>query len=162
MNFTQFNPLYDTFEGLPEWARKSLAFHEVDRRPYRYTRDQLEKAETHDRYWNTAQKELVGLGTMHGYMRMYWGKKILEWSPSPKEAFANALYLNNTYMMDGRDPNGFAGVAWCFGKHDRPWVERPVFGNIRYMNDKGLERKFSMQKYVDRIEKELKLHGVGK
>ena len=157
MNYVQFNPFYDSYEGLPEWARKSLAFHEVDIRSYRYTRDQLEKAETHDEYWNTAQKELVHLGTLHGYMRMYWGKKILEWSATPQEAFATALSLNNTYLMDGRDPNGFAGVAWCFGKHDRPWVERPIFGNIRYMNDKGLDRKFSMQEYIDRIETRLTL-----
>jgi deoxyribodipyrimidine photo-lyase len=87
-------------------------------------------------------------GKMQGYMRMYWGKKILEWSPTPEEAYATALYLNNRYEIDGRDPNGYAGVAWCFGKHDRPWGEREIFGTVRFMNAKGLERKFSMGRYV--------------
>jgi deoxyribodipyrimidine photo-lyase len=94
---------------------------------------------------------------MHNYLRMYWGKKILEWSPTFKQGFSWALKLNNTYQADGRDPNGYAGVAWCFGKHDRPWVERPIFGNIRYMNDKGLERKFNMKAYLQRIEAETSL-----
>ena len=152
MNFVYFNPLYDQFEGLPTWAGKTLEQHVADPRPYRYSLVELETAATHDPYWNAAQRELVGLGTIHGYMRMYWGKKILEWSPTPRKAFDIALYLNNTYQLDGRDPNGFAGVAWCFGKHDRPWVERPIFGNIRYMNDKGLERKFDMKRYIERVD----------
>jgi len=156
MNFVYYNPLYDRYEGLPEWARRSLEAHEVDPRQYKYTTKELEHGETHDPYWNAAQKELVQLGTMHGYMRMYWGKKILEWSNSPKNAFVLALELNNRYQLDGRDPNGYAGVAWCFGKHDRPWVERPIFGNVRYMNDRGLERKFAIKSYVDRIEREIK------
>jgi deoxyribodipyrimidine photo-lyase len=160
MNFVYYNPLYDAYEGLPAWARASLQKHQTDKRDSIYTRAQLEGAQTHDRYWNTAQRELVGLGTMHGYMRMYWGKKILEWSKTPQEAFATALDFNNTYQMDGRDPNGFAGVAWCFGKHDRPWAERAVFGNVRYMNDKGLERKFAMQDYIERIESQLQAHGI--
>ncbi len=96
---------------------------------------------------------MVKTGKMHGYMRMYWGKKILEWTPSPFEAFRRALYLNNKFELDGRDPNGFAGVAWCFGKHDRPWAERPVFGKIRYMNDRGLRRKFDADGYVKKIER---------
>ncbi len=91
-------------------------------------------------------------GMMHGYMRMYWGKKILEWSTTPEQAFAHALYLNNRYCLDGRDPNSFTGVAWCFGKHDRPWQERSIFGMVRYMNDKGLQRKFDMTKYLQKIE----------
>jgi deoxyribodipyrimidine photo-lyase len=88
---------------------------------------------------------------MHGYMRMYWGKKILEWSPAPEEAYARALRLNNTYELDGRDPNGYTGVAWCFGKHDRPWAERSIFGTVRYMNACGLERKFDIRRYVEKI-----------
>lgn len=159
-NFVYFNPLYDSYEGLPEWARKTMSKHQDEERTYVYTRDQLEQAQTHDRYWNTAQNELVHLGTIHGYMRMYWGKKILEWSKMPQEAFSTALYLNNKYQMDGRDPNGFAGVAWCFGKHDRPWAERSIFGMVRYMNDKGLERKFKMDGYVKRIEKQLQDRGI--
>jgi len=155
MNYVFFNPLYDQYEGLPSWALKTLALHEADKRQYRYTYAQLEAAQTHDPYWNAAQKEMVEFGTMHNYLRMYWGKKILEWSPTPKEAFVTALSLNNRYQMDGRDPNGYAGVAWCFGKHDRPWTERAIFGNVRYMNDKGLERKFNIKAYVKRIEEQL-------
>lgn len=156
-NYAWYNPLYDAYEGLPAWALKSLAYHEQDRRPVLYSFAELEQAQTHDPYWNAAQRELTELGTMHNYLRMYWGKKIIEWSPTPKEAFNRALALNNTYQMDGRDPNGYAGVAWCFGTHDRPWAERPIFGNIRYMNDKGLERKFDMSGYIARIEKEIAL-----
>ncbi len=152
MNFVFYNERYDSFEALPEWAKKSLRTHQRDKRPHLYTLEQLEKAETHDPYWNAAQKEMVITGKMHGYMRMYWGKKLLEWSQSPQEAFHTALYLNNKYELDGRDPNGFTGVAWCFGKHDRPWGERPVFGTVRYMNDKGLERKFDADQYVRKID----------
>ncbi|RQV98193.1 MAG: deoxyribodipyrimidine photolyase, partial [Calditrichaeota bacterium] len=102
-----------------------------------------------------AQQEMVITGKMHGYMRMYWGKKILEWSPTPQEAFQRCLYLNNKYELDGRDPNGYTGVAWCFGKHDRAWKERPIFGKVRYMNDHGLKRKYDMEKYVQ-IVRQLK------
>jgi len=151
MNFVFYHEKYDSFESIPEWARKTLKAHQKDKRPYVYTLQELESAKTHDPYWNAAQKEMVFKGKMHGYMRMYWGKKILEWSKTAEEAFRNALYLNNKYELDGRDPNGFAGVAWCFGKHDRPWGERPIFGNIRYMNDKGLMRKFDADEYVKMI-----------
>jgi deoxyribodipyrimidine photo-lyase len=113
---------------------------------------ELETAKTHDDYWNAAQKEMVITGKMHGYMRMYWGKKILEWSKTPKEAYNTAIYLNNKYLLDGRDANGFAGIAWCFGKHDRPWGERAIFGLVRFMNDKGLKRKFDMERYLHKIE----------
>ncbi len=151
MNFVFYNATYDSYEALPEWARKTLRIHQKDRRSYLYGLRELEQAQTHDPYWNAAQKEMVIKGKMHGYMRMYWGKKILEWSKTPEEAFRSALYLNNKYELDGRDPNGFAGVAWCFGKHDRPWGERPIFGNVRYMNDKGLKRKFDADQYVRKI-----------
>ncbi len=103
------------------------------------------------RFWNAAQLEMMQTGKMQGYMRMYWGKKILEWTKSPQEAFQIALYLNNKYELDGRDPNGFTGVAWCFGKHDRAWKERPIFGKVRYMNDTGLTRKFDMKTYVEKF-----------
>lgn len=148
MNFVFYNENYNSFEALPGWAKKTLMAHRKDKKPYLYTAEELEKAATHDPYWNAAQREMVIRGKMHGYMRMYWGKKILEWSKTPEEAFQNALYLNNKYELDGRDPNGFTGVAWCFGKHDRPWGERAVFGNVRYMNDKGLKRKFDADEYV--------------
>ena len=148
MNFTFYNEKYDSFESIPEWAKKSLRSHQKDKRQYLYRLEELEQAKTHDPYWNAAQREMVVKGKMHGYMRMYWGKKIIEWSKTPEEAFRAALYLNNKYELDGRDPNGFTGVAWCFGKHDRHWGERPIFGNVRYMNDKGLKRKFDADEYV--------------
>lgn len=151
MNFVFYNPQYDAYESLPSWARATLEKHRPDLRPYLYTQDELENARTHDPYWNAAQKEMVLTGRMHGYMRMYWGKKILEWGKTPQEAFSTAMALNNRYNLDGRDPNAFAGVAWCFGKHDRPWGERRIFGNVRYMNAKGLERKFNMGQYLQRV-----------
>jgi deoxyribodipyrimidine photo-lyase len=153
MNLVFHNERYDSFEAIPDWAKKSLKVHLKDRRPYLYSLEELEAAKTHDPYWNAAQKEMVIKGKMHGYMRMYWGKKILEWTRTPEEAFRIALYLNNKYELDGRDANGFTGVAWCFGKHDRPWGERPIFGKVRYMNDKGLERKFDVKEYVKEINK---------
>jgi deoxyribodipyrimidine photo-lyase len=152
MNFVRYNSSYDAPDCLPDWARKTLVKHRRDRREYVYGRRALESARTHDPYWNAAQRELLLTGTMHGYMRMYWGKKIIEWSPSPEDAFATALVLNNRYQLDGRDPNSFAGVAWCFGKHDRPWKERKVFGTVRWMSDRGLARKFDMDAYVARVE----------
>ncbi len=150
MNFVHYNREYDSFAGLPDWAKRTLQEHEGDTREYLYTLDQLEGARTHDPYWNAAQREMVTTGKMHGYMRMYWGKKILEWTAKPEEAFSRALYLNNKYELDGRDPNGFAGVAWCLGKHDRPWGRRAIFGNVRYMSAEGLKRKFDAAEYVRR------------
>lgn len=152
INFVYYNDRYDEYECLPEWARKTLEEHTYDPREYVYTLEDLENARTHDPYWNAAQKEMLIRGYMHGYMRMYWGKKILEWSRSPKEAYRRVLYLNNRYLMDGRDPNSFAGAAWCFGKHDRAWPARPIFGKVRYMNAEGLKRKFDIDAYVERIE----------
>jgi deoxyribodipyrimidine photo-lyase len=153
MNFVHYNLAYDSMKCLPGWAEKTLADHKKDRREYIYTLAQFEQARTDDPYWNAAQQEMVVTGKMHNYMRMYWGKKILEWSKTPKKAYETALYLNNKYELDGRDPNGFAGVAWCFGKHDRAWKERPIFGKVRYMNAAGLKRKFNMDAYVERIKK---------
>jgi deoxyribodipyrimidine photo-lyase len=150
-NFVFYNSNYDSFSGLPEWAKKTLNEHRKDSREYIYSLDEMENAETHDPYWNAAQKQMAAEGKMHGYMRMYWGKKILEWSETPEEAYKIALHLNNKYELDGRDPNGFAGVAWCFGKHDRPWKEREIFGKIRYMNANGLRRKFDADAYVARF-----------
>ena len=152
MNFVTYNILYDRYDGLPAWSRKTLALHSRDPREYLYVLEEFEKAQTHDPYWNAAQKEMLVTGKMHGYMRMYWGKKILEWSESPEQAYQTALSLNNRYELDGRDPNGYAGVAWCFGKHDRAWSERPVFGKIRYMNANGLKRKFRIDDYVAHVD----------
>jgi len=153
MNFCHRNDAYDTYACVPSWARETLAEHRGDRRPYLYTLRDLERARTHDPYWNAAQLEMVHSGFMHGYMRMYWGKKIIEWSSDPESAFRSAITLNNRYELDGRDPNSFAGVAWCFGKHDRPWTRRPIFGSVRWMSASGLERKFDMDGYVSRVEK---------
>jgi deoxyribodipyrimidine photo-lyase len=151
-NFVRYNRTYDRFDALPAWCRQTLLEHAGDARPYLYSRAELEKAASHDPYWNAAQKEMVLTGKMHGYMRMYWGKKILEWSASPQAAFRTALALNNAYELDGRDANAFAGVAWSFGKHDRPWARRPVFGMVRYMNAAGLRRKFDADTYVRKVE----------
>jgi len=151
INFVFYNNHYDSFEGLHEWQKKTLNEHRMDDREYVYSINELEAAQTHDPFWNAAQKEMVVLGKMHGYMRMYWGKKIIEWTKTPEEAYEIALYLNNKYELDGRDPNGFAGVAWCFGKHDRPWKERAIFGKIRYMNAQGLRRKFDIDRYVKMV-----------
>jgi deoxyribodipyrimidine photo-lyase len=153
MNFVHYNPQYDSFSGLPNWARQTLSKHQHDAKEYKYTRDELEQARTHDEYWNAAQMQMVLTGKMHGYMRMYWGKKILEWTATPQGAYDIALNLNNKYEIDGRDPNGFSGVAWCFGKHDRPWGERSVFGNVRYMNANGLKRKFDADSYARRYSR---------
>jgi len=150
INYVFYNPNYDSFDGLPEWAKISLKKHESDNRQYQYNLEDFENAETHDSYWNAAQKEMIKTGKMHGYMRMYWGKKILQWTKDVKQAFRIAIFINNKYEIDGRDPNSYAGVAWCFGKHDRPWKERPIFGKIRYMSKNGLDRKFSMKEYVDK------------
>jgi deoxyribodipyrimidine photo-lyase len=148
MNFVFYNPRYDAIGALPAWAKKTLEEHARDPREYTYTRVEFEKGKTHDPAWNAAQLEMVRTGKMHGYMRMYWGKKILEWSETTEEAYRTALYLNNRYELDGRDPNGYAGVAWCFGKHDRPWGERPVFGKVRSMTAGGLARKFDVDRYI--------------
>lgn len=152
-NLCRFNNNYDHYSIIPEWARRTLQEHTRDYRPYIYTVDQLEHAKTHDPYWNAAQMEMIKTGKMHGYMRMYWGKKIIEWSAEPEEAFKIALYLNNKYELDGRDPNGFAGVGWCFGLHDRAWAPFPIFGKVRTMTAAGLERKFDMKKYIERINR---------
>lgn len=162
MNFIYYNPHYDSYESVPGWAKATLSAHAKDKRPVIYSLEELESASTYDEYWNAAQREMNHLGKMHGYMRMYWGKKIIEWSPTPQEAFRRTLYLDNKYFLDGRDPNGFTGVAWCFGKHDRAWTERTVFGKVRYMNQNGLRRKFHMDDYIKlvnrRIEEESRLN----
>ncbi len=152
MNWVEHTKDYDSYDALPDWSRKTLAKHARDKRPIIYTRRQLEAARTHDRYWNAAMNEMRFTGYMHNHMRMYWGKKILEWSRTPWEAHATALALNNKYFLDGRDANSFANVAWIFGQHDRPWGERPMFGKVRYMNAAGLERKCDIEAYVAKVD----------
>jgi deoxyribodipyrimidine photo-lyase len=154
MNHVHFRPdTYDSFECLPEWARDTLHEHASDEREHIYSLDELRQGETHDPYWNAAMKEMRETGYMHNYMRMYWGKKILEWSPDPETAFERTLELNNTYFLDGRDPNSFANVLWVFGLHDRGWKERPVYGKVRYMSKGGLERKADPDAYVEKVDR---------
>uniref|UniRef100_G3PUD3 Deoxyribodipyrimidine photo-lyase n=1 Tax=Gasterosteus aculeatus aculeatus TaxID=481459 RepID=G3PUD3_GASAC len=144
-NFCFYNKKYDSIQGAYEWAQKTLKDHAKDERPYLYARERLEKAETHDKLWNGAQYQMVTEGKMHGFLRMYWAKKILEWTSSPEEALSIALYLNDRYSLDGQDPNGFVGCMWSIcGIHDQGWKEREVFGKIRYMNYKGCLRKFDV------------------
>jgi deoxyribodipyrimidine photo-lyase len=148
-NFCYYHPHYDTVAGFPPWAQKTLQEHRDDPREYLYTLAQLEQAQTHDALWNAAQRQMVKTGKMHGYMRMYWAKKILEWTSSPEEALQVAIYLNDRYELDGRDPNGYTGIAWSLGGvHDRAWRERKVFGKIRYMSYKGCQAKFDVAAYI--------------
>lgn len=152
INFVWHCHNYDRYECIPAWAQKTLRAHRRDKRPVIYTRAELERAETHDEFWNAAQREMNATGYMHNYMRMYWGKKILEWTADPKQAYETTLHLNNKLFLCGRDPNAYANVAWIYGLHDRPWgPARKIFGTVRYMNAAGLERKFDMPAYVRRI-----------
>ena len=149
INFVHFNPDYDNFECAEPWAHRTLSEHAGDVRPYLYSEQQLENAETHDQLWNAAQMQMVHQGWMHNYLRMYWAKKILEWSPSPALAHQIAVHLNDKYQLDGRDPNGYAGIAWAIlGKFDRPWFQRPIFGQIRYMSNASTGKKFDSRKYI--------------
>lgn len=152
VNFVYYTSDYDRYSCLPDWARNTLTDHGKDRRQVIYSREELEAARTHDPYWNAAMREMKYTGFMHNYMRMYWGKKILEWSAAPEAAFETALGINNRYFLDGRDPNSYAGVAWVFGKHDRAWSERPVYGKVRYMAASGLERKCDIRAYVRKVD----------
>ena len=152
-NFCYYNKEYDSVKGFPQWARTTHDVHAKDKREYVYSRKDLEQANTHDPLWNAAQKEMMRTGYMHGYLRMYWAKKILEWSRDPKDAMKKAIHLNDTYELDGRDPNGYVGIAWSIGGvHDRPWPERNVFGKVRYMNDKGARRKFDVDAYISYVD----------
>jgi deoxyribodipyrimidine photo-lyase len=151
-NFCYYNENYDKVAGFPAWAKATLAAHAGDLREYIYNESELEAGATHDPLWNAAQREMVVFGSMPGYLRMYWAKKILEWSESPEEAMATAIYLNDSYLTDGRDPNGYTGIAWSIGGvHDRPWGERNIFGKIRFMSYNGAKRKFNVDQYIQRI-----------
>jgi deoxyribodipyrimidine photo-lyase len=152
-NFCFHNMNYDNVKGIPDWAKKTLDEHRRDRRPYLYSLDEFEAGKTHDDLWNAAQMEMVRRGKMHGYMRMYWAKKILEWTRSPEEAVEIAILLNDRYELDGRDPNGYAGILWSIGGvHDRAWFERPVYGKIRYMSYSGCKSKFDVNGYINKVQ----------
>lgn len=151
-NFCLYQPAYNSPNAMPNWANQSLNEHIGDTREYTYIYQQFESANTHDPLWNAAQAEMVSTGYMHGYMRMYWAKKILEWTPNVQIALDYAIRLNDTWQLDGRDPNGYTGILWSLGGlHDRPWTERRIFGKIRYMNYKGCQRKFDTEQYIDRF-----------
>ncbi|MDR9500323.1 MAG: deoxyribodipyrimidine photo-lyase [Desulfurivibrionaceae bacterium] len=153
-NFCYYNQRYDTVEAFPDWARKSHADHRRDKREYLYSRDQFEQAETADRLWNACQQDLAYKGKLHGYLRMYWAKKILEWTSCPEEAMSVSIYLNDKYSLDGRDPNGYSGIAWSIGGvHDRAWPSRLVFGKVRYMNQNGCRRKFDVDRYISEVNR---------
>ncbi len=152
INFVRFNPDYDSMECLEPWARRSLSEHVGDKRAVVYNEEQLEQGLTHDPLWNAAQRQMVLSGWVHNYLRMYWAKKILEWSPSVGAAYQRAVRLNDRYELDGRDPNGYAGIAWAIvGKHDRAWSKRPVYGKIRYMSLASTGRKFNSKRYIEQI-----------
>ncbi len=148
-NFTSHNAKYDSLESLPTWAHKTMREHIDDERPIIYSLEQLENGETHDGLWNAAQREMVATGEMHNYVRMLWGKNVVAWTRSYEEAFAILAHLNNKYCLDGRDPNSYAGILWCFGKHDRPWMNRPIFGMMRYMTSGSTGKKFDAKKYIE-------------
>jgi deoxyribodipyrimidine photo-lyase len=148
-NFARYGPLPDTLAALPGWARTTLDLHSADERDPLYARAEFERAETHDALWNATQRELLRDGVIHGYYRMYWGKKILEWSASPQDALDTMIDLHDRYALDGRDPNTYANILWCLGLHDRPWAERPVFGKVRYMSLEGMKRKTDVKAYIE-------------
>jgi deoxyribodipyrimidine photo-lyase len=150
-NHTRFATDPEGFGDLPDWAKKTMQLHASDKRDPVFTAAQLERAQTCDPLWNAAQKELLLRGTIHGYYRMYWGKKIIEWSAGYQEALNIMVHLHDRYALDGRDPNTFTNVLWCFGLHDRPWFERPIFGVIRYMSYAGMQRKTDVQAYIEEI-----------
>jgi deoxyribodipyrimidine photo-lyase len=158
-NFARHMQWPATLEDLPDWVRKTLAKHARDTRPFVYTCDQFERASTHDALWNACQRELLLRGTIHGYYRMYWGKKIIEWSATHEEALATMVYLHDRYALDGRDPNTYTNILWCFGLHDRPWQERNVFGTIRYMSLEGMKRKTNVSAYVEGMNQISARHG---
>lgn len=148
-NMTAHNPAYDSLAALPAWVHATMREHIDDERPVIYSLEQLEAGETHDELWNAAQREMVETGEMHNYVRMLWGKNVIAWSPTYEIAFETLVHLNNKYCLDGRDPNSYAGILWCFGKHDRAWFERPVFGTIRYMTSGSTGKKFDSRKYIE-------------
>lgn len=151
-NFCAFRDDYDRYASLPEWAKKSLEKHRRDPRERTYSLAELARAETYDEIWNAAQRELVRTGVIHNYLRMLWGKKVIEWSERPESALERLIELNDRYALDGRDPNSYSGISWCFGRYDRPWgPERPIFGTVRYMSSESTRRKLELDEYLERF-----------
>jgi len=158
-NYTSHVEDPESLENLPDWSQEDMRKHAHDKRDPSYTRKQFENAETYDPLWNATQKEMLLRGKIHGYYRMYWGKKIIEWSPTYQEALDTMVYIHERYALDGRDPNTFTNILWCFGLHDRPWYERPIFGRIRSMSSEGMQRKTNTGAYIQEI---LQLEKTGK
>jgi deoxyribodipyrimidine photo-lyase len=150
-NFTRHNPHYDSLKSLPVWALKTMRDHADDPRPELLDAERIEAADTYDELWNAAQRELLSTGLLHNYVRMLWGKRVIEWQRSYEMAFELLVHLNNKYALDGRDPNSYAGILWCFGKHDRPWFERDIFGTIRYMTSRSMAKKFNARRYMESV-----------
>lgn len=152
-NLTRHNPNYDSLKSLPPWALQTMREHANDPHPELLSEEQIEAAETYDELWNAAQRELVNTGHLHNYVRMLWGKRVIEWQRTYEMAFELLVHLNNKYALDGRDPNSYAGILWCFGKHDRPWFDREIFGTIRYMTSRSMGKKFNARRYIDQNRK---------
>jgi deoxyribodipyrimidine photo-lyase len=153
-NFARFMENPASIENLPEWAQQTLAEHARDKRDPVYSRDEFIAAKTHDPLWNATQKEMLQTGKIHGYYRMYWGKKILEWSRTPQEAVDTMVHIHDIWALDGRDPATYTNILWCLGLHDRPWPERPIFGKVRYMSYDGMKRKTDVDAYIREIEQQ--------
>jgi deoxyribodipyrimidine photo-lyase len=148
-NFTNFNDKYDSLDALPDWVQETMREHVDDERKEIYSLEQLENCETYDELWNATQREMNETGEVHNYVRMLWGKLVIQWTKNYEEAFAILEHLNNKYCLDGRNPNSYAGILWCFGKHDRPWMEREIFGKLRYMTSNSTGKKFDSKKYIE-------------
>ncbi len=160
-NYCFYEPDYDSYEALPDWAKTTLAEHSHDERAPLYSLEELEAGRTEDEYWNACMKEMRETGYMHNYVRMYWGKQVLLWSATPEQAFERLLYMNNRYFLDGLNPASYANVGWIFGLHDRPWTERAVFGKVRIMTPGGLKRKCDMPGYIAKVDRLAALVGAG-
>ena len=152
-NLTRHNPHYDSLQSLPEWAQQTMREHADDPRPELLDAERIEAAETYDELWNASQRELLVTGHLHNYVRMLWGKKVIEWQRSYEMAFELLVHLNNKYALDGRNPNSYAGILWCFGKHDRPWFDREIFGTMRYMTSQSMAKKFNARRYIGLMAK---------
>ena len=148
-NFTDFNKDYDSLKALPDWVQQTMREHVGDERPEIFSLEELENCATYDELWNATQREMNITGEVHNYVRMLWGKLVIQWSKNYEEAFAILEHLNNKYCLDGRNPNSYAGILWCFGKHDRPWMEREIFGKMRYMTSNSTGKKFDSKKYIE-------------
>ena len=148
-NFTRFNPQYDSLKSLPDWVQKTMREHVDDKREIVYSLEEMENCQTYDELWNASQREMNVTGEIHNYVRMLWGKNVIAWTRNYEEAFAILEHLNNKYCLDGRNPNSYAGILWCFGKHDRPWMKRPVFGTMRYMTSGSTGKKFNSKQYIE-------------